>query len=92
MHDMLFKYSDSLGVAPWWWFAKNAGVQDSIGFEACVASTDPIPALDRDTAAARRLDATGTPTLLIHEIRSNGLPAFDSLRAYVDRATAKANH
>jgi protein-disulfide isomerase len=89
MHDMLFRHTDSLGIVPWWWFAKAAGVQDSVRFHQCMARTDRVAALTEDTVAARRLGATGTPTLLIHEIRSNGLPTFDSLRAYIDRVTPK---
>ena len=90
MHDALFSYQDSLGTASWWWFAKTAGLQDSLAFDACMRRQGPIPALERDTIAARRLGATGTPTLLIHEIRLNGVPSFDSLRVYVDRARSKA--
>jgi protein-disulfide isomerase len=86
VHAVLFKNQDSLGVAPWWWFAKEGGVQDSARFHACMADSAPIPALVRDTLAARRLGVRGTPTLLIHDLRLNGLPVFDSLRTYIERA------
>jgi protein-disulfide isomerase len=89
MHALLFNHADSLGIASWWWFAKAAGLQDSVRFHKCLARTGPIPALVRDSAAARQLGIRGTPTLLIHDLRLNGLPGFDSLRAYISRAKAK---
>jgi protein-disulfide isomerase len=89
MHDALYKYQDSIGVAPWWWFARTAGLQDTDRFEACMAQTGPIPALAADTTAAHRLGVRGTPTLLVHEIRLNGLPSIDSLGAYIKRVERK---
>jgi protein-disulfide isomerase len=89
MHASLFRSNDSIGAASWWWFAKNAGLQDSARFHSCMERSGPIPALMRDTLDARRLGAKGTPTLLIHDIRLNGLPSFDSLRAYIDRARVR---
>jgi protein-disulfide isomerase len=91
MHDALFTNFDSLGIAPWWWFARTAGVRDSVRFARCVESTEPILRLAEDTAAARRLNANSTPTLLIHETRPRGLPSFDSLLAYVRRARLAAS-
>lgn len=88
MHNALYAYPDSIGVAPWWWFGQSAGVADSVAFTECVKSNAPIPALSRDTADARRLNVTGTPTLLIGPYRFNGVPHFDTLKAYVDNAAA----
>jgi hypothetical protein len=85
MHDVLYEYQGSIGSAPWWWFANTARLQDSDRFETCMAQPGPIPALAADTTAAHRLGAKGTPTLLIHEIRLNGLPFIDSLRACIER-------
>jgi protein-disulfide isomerase len=86
MHAALFARQDSIGVASWLSFADAAALPDSAAFESCVASARSIDALVRDTSAARRLQVRGTPTLLIHDIRVNGLPQFDSLQAYVMRA------
>jgi protein-disulfide isomerase len=88
MHAVLFANSDSLGLAPWAWFADRAGVRDSVRFAACVKETKPIDALVQDTTDGHRLGVTGTPTLLIGSLRVGGLPSFDSLSAYIDRAAA----
>jgi len=86
MHKLLYRNADSLGLAPWWWFASQAGVRDSSRFAKCLRNTANATAVAADTAAAARLGATGTPTLLIGSTRIDGLPSFDSLLAYVDRA------
>jgi len=86
MHDALFERHDSIGTVPWTSFAVRAGIADTIAFKACIARPDPIQALVTDTLAARRLGVTGTPTLLINDLRLRGLPSFDSLRVYVLRA------
>lgn len=92
MHDALFAHPESLGVAPWWWFAALAGIEtkDSVQFNHCVQDSTPITALANDTVAGNRLGVRGTPTLLIHDLRIDGVPPFDSLKAYVERAAAVA--
>ena len=89
MHRALYAHADSLGTAPWSWFAEVAAVKDRERFGACMRSDAPLAVLHDDTVAARRLRVAGTPTLLIHSTRYDGLPVFDSLMAYVDRAATR---
>ncbi|MEA3244784.1 MAG: thioredoxin domain-containing protein [Gemmatimonadota bacterium] len=86
MHSHLFQFADSLGLVSWWWYAKRAGVEDSARFAKCVSASAPIPALGRDTADARVLRIRGTPLLLVGSQRLDGVPSFDSLRAYISRS------
>jgi protein-disulfide isomerase len=86
MHDVLYAHPDSLGVAPWSWFATQAGVLDLKQFDACITSTRPIAALARDTAAAIKLRVRGTPMLLIREKRIPGAYPLDSLDRWVREA------
>lgn len=86
MHAALYAHPESIGVAPWWWFANAAGVRDSVRFNACIRSSAPSESLRRDSIAGDRLDVRGTPTLLIQQWRFDGLPPFDTLRSYVERA------
>ncbi len=92
MHRALFENADSLGLAPWWWFASLAGVTDSSGFAECVRSSSPLLALERDVREGRRLGVEGTPTLLVGAWRVNGVPPLDTLRAYIKRATEEAKN
>lgn len=85
MHDVLFAYQDSIGKSPWWWFADRAGSVDSAKFSSCIGEQGAIAALEYDTTAANRLGVRGTPTVLINDIRHNGLPSLDSLRAFIER-------
>lgn len=91
MHSVLNSYPDSIGVTEWEWFGSAAGVQDLDAFSRCVAERGPIAELAMDTLDARKLRVLGTPTLLIHDQRYDGLPPFDSLLAYVDRTRRKKN-
>jgi protein-disulfide isomerase len=85
-HDALYAAQDSIGLAPWERFAATAGVPDTSAFAVCAAGTAPLPALERDTLAGKRLQVRGTPTLLVNETRFQGAPPLDSLEAYVQRA------
>jgi protein-disulfide isomerase len=87
MHQILYKHADSLGLVPWWWYAQAADVRDSAKFERCLRSASPGGALAADTVAGQKLGVLSTPTLLIGRLRVNGVPPFDSLSAYIDRAT-----
>lgn len=88
MYNALIYNADSLGRVPYTWFARHAGVRDSAAFARCMNSSGSIPNLHEDTLAASRLRISGTPTLLIESQRYDGLPPFDSLRAFIDRAAA----
>lgn len=85
MHRVLYENADSLGLVTWWWYARTAGVGDSAAFDLCLRSATAGRSLARDTLDAQRLGVSGTPTLLIGSLRVNGVPPFDSLRAYIER-------
>lgn len=87
-HDALFVEQSAIGLAPWTRFAVDAGVPDIPAFERCTASAAPSPTLHGDTLAARELNVSGTPTLLINGLRFTGTPPLDTLRAWVVRAAA----
>jgi predicted DsbA family dithiol-disulfide isomerase len=84
--DALYARQDSIGVTSWAAFAQAAGVPDLERFDRCTAETGPVPALDRDTAAARRLAASVTPTVLINHLRVDGALPLPELERYVSEA------
>jgi protein-disulfide isomerase len=91
MYAALVTFADSLGKVPFEWYAGRANIPDSVSFQRCITSSEQIPALSADSSASKELHVTGTPTLLIESQRYDGLPPFDSLAAYVDRARASRN-
>jgi protein-disulfide isomerase len=91
MHSALFGHMNLIGMAPWSWFARFAGVRDSARFVSCVEASSPLEVLARDTMAARRLLITTLPTLLIERFRFDGLPPFDTIKHYIDRVSADRN-
>lgn len=86
MHSQLYANADSLGLVSWWWYAKRAGVGDSVAFHRCTQSSRRLAALNRDTIAGNRLGVRGTPTILINDLRLDGVPPLDTLLALIDRA------
>jgi len=86
MHQALYEHTDSLGLVPWWWYARTAGVGDSLKFELCLRSAAAGRSLAVDTVDGQKLGVVATPTILVGPTRVNGVPPFDSLKAYVERA------
>ncbi|HEX6038625.1 DsbA family protein [Longimicrobium sp.] len=85
-HDALFIDQADIGLAPWNRFAVNAGVPDVRAFDGCMAAGAPSQTLHADTMAASELKVSGTPTLLINDLRFTGTPPLDTLRAVIARA------
>lgn len=85
-HDALFAAQREIGTKPWERFAETAGVPNRAAFQACIHSATQDPALQRDSLDGARLGVSGTPTLLVNDMRLNGAVPLDTLVAYVDRA------
>jgi protein-disulfide isomerase len=89
-HDGLFTDADSIGIRSWGRFAQAVGVTDTVAFSTCVRDSLPIAIIRRDEADAARLGATGTPTVLINNLKVPGAPSGRALQAFVDRARSEA--
>jgi protein-disulfide isomerase len=91
-YTVLFAQQDSIPNKSFTQFAREAGVPDLDAFERCAASTDPVPAIERDVADVRRIGGTGTPTIIIDGMLmrtpySDGSFA-EQVQAAIDRAAA----
>lgn len=49
-------------------FAERIQMADIDSFETCLDSLDPVDSIERDIAAAERLEASGTPTVLVNDL------------------------
>lgn len=65
LHDLLFEKQDSLGLKTWASYAAEAGVPDSVGFQNCIESTDPVPAVEAGLERGREVGVVGTPAVII---------------------------
>jgi protein-disulfide isomerase len=65
-HDVLFEQQDSIGQKAMARFAHEAGVPNIDQFEACASHPGPLPTIEDDIAAARKIGGRGTPTLIIN--------------------------
>jgi protein-disulfide isomerase len=64
MRDMLFKNSANLADADLKKYAAEVGL-DVAAFDACLASDRHLAEIDKDSAEAKRVSITGTPTFVI---------------------------
>jgi protein-disulfide isomerase len=73
-HYAAFQGQDSLGLLRFEDLAARAGVPDSTKFAACVNLPGNVAAIDADSAAARAIGGSGTPTILLNGWRLPGAP------------------
>lgn len=85
-HDLLFHHMDSLGTKSWTSMAQEVGVADTTAFRTCMGDPTIDDIVDRDVAAASRLGAVVTPTLLINNTKVLGYTDLDSLSMFVRSA------
>lgn len=88
-HDVLFMKQDSIGTKPYSEFAVDAAVADTAAFNACNAKTEKVPTIERDIAAARELQARGTPTIIVNDTRFRANPSTEQLVSVIERQLRK---
>lgn len=81
----LFMRSPEARSADYEAMRRAIGVPDSLEFHSCVSDEKWAPVLRSDSLAASQLRVRGTPTIFVEKLRYDGLPAFDSLRAFIQR-------
>ncbi len=86
-HYALYENEDWLGDA-FLRFADDAGVGDMERFEACMNDEGPVERLEKDLAAVRSLEGTGTPTLIFDGRLIAFTPGADELRTMIEEALA----
>lgn len=64
-HDLVYDKQDSLGLKSWVSFAREAGVRDTVQFARCLTIAR-APFVDSGLAWAKRLNARGTPTVIVN--------------------------
>ncbi|MEW5916250.1 MAG: thioredoxin domain-containing protein [Gemmatimonadota bacterium] len=78
IHDLLFAKQDSLGLKEWVAYATEAGVGDTAAFNECL-STGAFPRIDAGLAAAKAIEARGTPTVIVNGWRLFHTPSASEL-------------
>lgn len=85
-HDVLFAQQKAIGVRSWHAFAKDAGVVDSMTFATCMTDSTVTSPIQRDIAAAGRLELSGTPAILVNDRLFRGAPTQQQLGVMIERA------
>lgn len=86
--DAIFLKQDSLGLRPWTAYAHDAGVGDSIEFNACIARPGQPTNIELGRKSGDQLRVSGTPTVLINGWRYS-IPPYDSLTAVLRAAASE---
>lgn len=68
-------------------YAREAELPDSAAFASCAADSLPVEAIERDIAAAKDLQALGTPTLIINGTLIGSIPDSAGLVRLILSAT-----
>lgn len=90
MHDVLYAAQDSFGLVPWSCSPLRPEFPTNLASPSASSVLRPWAALAHDTLDGKRLGVTGTPTLLINDLRVEGSPPLDSLESYIERAKVAA--
>lgn len=86
--DLLFDKQDSLGLKSWLSFARDAKIADTASFAKCLANNLHSKKIDASRAAGKRINVTGTPTVIINGWRYSR-PPYDSLVALAKKLLAE---
>lgn len=89
IHDLLFNQQDSLGKKPWEAYATEAGVSDIAAFSSCLKSTIPTSVIARDTVAGNAVKVSGTPTLIINDLKVPAVTDEKQLDKYIEDGMKK---
>jgi protein-disulfide isomerase len=84
MLDALYSGQDSLGLKTWSSYARDAGIEDTIGFSRCNSNPETPQLVSAGTALARRLGVNGTPTLILNGWRYGYTPPDTELFRAID--------
>ncbi len=61
-----YRQQDSIGPRPWQRYAHDAGIADTLAFNACLARPVEPPRVARGPILAESLDVLGTPTVFVN--------------------------
>lgn len=66
MHDVLLAQQESLGVKSWSAFAVDAGITDTLAFQACMRSGSTARTIEDQLTRGRQLGVNATPTVILN--------------------------
>ena len=89
MHDALFQNQRELSPELYERLARQIGLSLP-AFKASVASGKHRARISQDQQVAGRVGANGTPTMFVNGEKVEGAVPFETLKAAIDRALARA--
>lgn len=89
-HALLFRLQDSLSEVNYDSIAVRAGIPDLAEFNRCLRSPSIARQVSQDVDAARRIGATGTPTMVVGNEVLGGALSLESIDAWIHRVQPRA--
>ncbi len=84
-HDLLFARQTEIGSKPWEHFAREAGVQDTHVFRACLDDQRTRDRVADEVHRAKQIGVRVTPTFIINGMLIEGTMNYSELEARVAR-------
>lgn len=90
-HDFVYANQNLLGSVAVATFGSRVGIADSANFAHCALSTTPVPEIDLDVEAGKRLGIPGTPTIIVNGKMHTADLSVKDLEALLANATPLAS-
>ena len=88
-HDALFTRQAEIGKIAWSEFARMAAVPNDHLFQQCLDSKEIRKRVDKDVAAALKLELQGTPAVLVNDQLIRGAPTLAELDSLIALALSR---
>lgn len=85
--DKLYTAQDSIGLKPWTEYAREAGIQNTTRFAACL-SKPPSSRIAAGKNWGKRIGVNATPTIIVNGWRYSGMPPTETLTEAFDAILA----
>ncbi|MCA1789432.1 MAG: DsbA family protein [Thioalkalivibrio sp.] len=89
MHDLLYAKQDSIGLLAWDDVARRSNVADLTAWEDCRQTAEVREIVEADAALAKRVGASGTPTVVINGTKYGQPPPAAELEEVIGELLAQ---
>lgn len=84
-HEVVFRNQDSLPGLKMGEIAASSGVVDTTSFMSCMQESRPTEKVRQDSALGVEVGLTGTPLVILNNLKFSGTPDLASLRGHVKK-------
>ena len=90
MHDFIFAHQDSIRSLNWEHVARRLGVRDTSAYASCLSDDATERRIREDSANAKGIGLTGTPTVIVNGWKLPGTPSAAEIRVALRKQFPRA--